>query len=135
MDFAESILDLVGNTPLMRLKRISESDGIQATLLAKVETSNPGGSVKDRAAIAMIDAAERDGLLQPGGTIIEPTSGNTGIGLALVAAVKGYRLVLTMPDTMSEERRSLLLGYGAQLVITPDSKGMHAAIERAEELV
>ena len=102
---------------------------------AKLENFNPGGSVKDRICRAMVEAAERDGLLAPGGTIIEPTSGNTGIGLALVAAVKGYRLVLTMPDTMSEERRALLMAYGAKLVITPDTKGMHAAIRRAEELL
>ena len=101
----------------------------------KLENLNPGGSVKDRICLAMIEGAEREGRLHRGGTIIEPTSGNTGIGLALVAAVKGYRLVLTMPDTMSKERRSLLVGYGAQLVLTPDSKGMHAAVKRAEELV
>jgi cysteine synthase A len=102
---------------------------------AKLENFNPGGSVKDRICLAMVEAAERDGLLRPGGTLIEPTSGNTGIGLALVAAVKGYRLVLTMPDTMSEERRSLLIAYGATLVSTPDTKGMHGAIHRAEELL
>ena len=102
---------------------------------AKLENLNPGGSVKDRICRAMIEAAERDGTLRPGGTIVEPTSGNTGIGLALVAAVKGYRLVLTMPDTMSEERRALLLAYGATLVLTPDTKGMHGAIRRAEELL
>jgi cysteine synthase A len=102
---------------------------------AKLENLNPGGSVKDRICLAMIEGAERDGKLVPGGTIVEPTSGNTGIGLALVAAVKGYRLVLTMPDTMSEERRSLLLAYGATLELTPDSKGMHAAVRRAEELL
>src|SRR5262249_49498150 len=102
---------------------------------AKLESFNPGGSVKDRICLAMVEAAERDGLLRPGGTIIEPTSGNTGIGLALVAAVKGYRLVLTMPDTMSEQRRSLLMAYGATLVLRPDRKGMHGAIHRAEELL
>jgi cysteine synthase A len=102
---------------------------------AKLESCNPGGSVKDRIALAMVEAAERDGQLEPGGTIIEPTSGNTGIGLALVAGVKGYRLVLTMPDTMSEERRGLFSAYGAHLILTPDTKGMHAAIACAEQLL
>src|SRR3954454_8634440 len=119
MEFADSILDLVGNTPLMRFKRISEVDGIRATLLAKVETSNPGGSVKDRAAIAMIDAAERDGLLQPGGTIVEPTSGNTGVGLAIVAAHRGYHCIFVMSDKMSDEKVSLLRAYGAEVVVCP----------------
>src|SRR5207253_10128710 len=96
---------------------------------------NPGGSVKDRICRAMVDAAERDGRLRPGATIIEPTSGNTGIGLALVCAVKGYRLILTMPDTMSEERRSLLAAYGAEMVLTPDTRGMHGAIRKAEEIL
>jgi cysteine synthase A len=132
---ARSPLELIGSTPVVRLSRLPQLSGIGAEVWAKLENMNPGGSVKDRICLAMVEAAERDGLLRPGGTIIEPTSGNTGIGLALVAAVKGYRLVLTMPDTMSEERRSLLLGYGARLVITPDSKGMHAAVQRAEELL
>jgi cysteine synthase len=130
-----SILDLVGSTPVVRLNRLPQLEGLRAEVWAKLENLNPGGSVKDRICLAMIQAAERDGRLRPGGTIIEPTSGNTGIGLALVAAVKGYRLVLTMPDTMSEERRSLLLAYGARLELTPDSKGMHAAVRRAEELI
>jgi len=119
----------------VRLSRLPQLDGIAAEVWAKLENFNPGGSVKDRICLAMIEAAERDGLVRPGGTIIEPTSGNTGIGLALVAAVKGYRLVLTMPDTMSEERRALLIAYGATLVLTPDTKGMHGAIRRAEELL
>jgi cysteine synthase A len=109
--------------------------GVGGEVWAKLENFNPGGSVKDRICLAMVEAAERDGLLRPRGTIIEPTSGNTGIGLALVAAVKGYRLVLTMPDTMSQERRALLVAYGATLVLTPDTKGMHGAIRRAEELL
>ena len=132
---ARSPLDLIGSTPVVRLTRLPQLAGVQAEVWAKLENFNPGGSVKDRICRAMVEAAERDGLLAPGGTIIEPTSGNTGIGLALVAAVKGYRLVLTMPDTMSEERRALLVAYGAKLVITPDTKGMHGAIRRAEELL
>src|SRR5437879_3233415 len=132
---ARTALDLIGSTPAMRLNRLPQLEGVGAQVWAKLENLNPGGSVKDRICRAMIEAAERDGVLTPGGTIIEPTSGNTGIGLALVAAVKGYRLVLTMPDTMSEERRSLLLAYGARLVLTPDTKGMHGAVRRAEELL
>jgi len=119
----------------VRLSRLPQLDGVRAEVWAKLESLNPGGSVKDRICRAMIEQAERDGALRPGGTIIEPTSGNTGIGLALVAAVLGYRLVLTMPDTMSEERRALLVAYGARLELTPDTKGMHAAIRRAEELL
>jgi cysteine synthase A len=130
-----SPLDLIGSTPVVRLRRLPQLDGVGAEVWAKLESLNPGGSVKDRICLSMVEAAERDGHLRPGGTIIEPTSGNTGIGLALVAAVKGYRLVLTMPDTMSEERRSLLVGYGATLVLTPDTKGMHGAIRRAEQLL
>ena len=130
-----SILDLIGSTPVVRLSRLPQLEGVAAEIWAKLENLNPGGSVKDRICLAMIERAERDGRLKPGGTIIEPTSGNTGIGLALVAAVKGYRLVLTMPDTMSEERRSLLAAYGATLELTPDTKGMHAAVRRAEELL
>jgi len=129
------VLDLIGQTPVVLLNRLPQLEGIQAEVWAKLENRNPGGSVKDRICLSMIEAAERSGALVRGGTIIEPTSGNTGIGLALVAAVKGYRLVLTMPDTMSEERRSLLMGYGARLEMTPDSKGMHAAVRRAEELL
>jgi cysteine synthase A len=126
-------LDLVGHTPVVRLNRLPGTG--EAEVWAKLENFNPGGSVKDRICLAMIDAAERAGLIKPGDTIVEPTSGNTGIGLALVCAVKGYHLVLTMPDTMSEERRSLLAAYGAKLVLTPDTRGMHGAIAKAEELV
>jgi len=129
----QSPLELIGNTPVMRLNRLPGPE--HAAVWGKLENMNPGGSVKDRICLSMIEAAERDGRLKPGDTIIEPTSGNTGIGLALVASVKGYRLVLTMPDTMSTERRSLLMAYGAELVLTPDSKGMHAAIRKAEELL
>ena len=132
---ASTALDLIGSTPVVRLSRLPQLDGLRAEVWAKLESLNPGGSVKDRICRAMIEQAERDGALRPGGTIIEPTSGNTGIGLALVAAVLGYRLVLTMPDTMSEERRALLVAYGARLELTPDTKGMHAAIRRAEELL
>jgi cysteine synthase A len=132
---ARSPLDLIGSTPVVKLSRMPQLVGLKAEVWAKLENSNPGGSVKDRICRAMIEAAERDGALRPGGTIVEPTSGNTGIGLALVAAVKGYRLVLTMPDTMSEERRALLAAYGARLELTPDTKGMHGAVRRAEELV
>src|SRR5436190_21884473 len=109
---ARTALDLIGSTPVVRLTRLPQLEGVGAEVWAKLESFNPGGSVKDRICLAMVEAAERDRLLKPGGTIIEPTSGNTGIGLALVAAVKGYRLVLTMPDTMSEERRALLMAYG-----------------------
>jgi cysteine synthase A len=129
---AHSPLDLVGHTPVLRLNRIATAD--DATVWAKLENYNPGGSVKDRICLAMVEKAERDGRLKPGDTIVEPTSGNTGIGLALVCAVKGYSLILTMPDTMSEERRSLLAAYGAKLVLTPDTRGMHGAIAKAEEL-
>jgi cysteine synthase A len=132
---ASAALDLIGSTPVVRLSRLPQLDGVRAEMWAKLESLNPGGSVKDRICRAMIEQAERDGQLRPGGTIIEPTSGNTGIGLALVASVLGYRLVLTMPDTMSEERRALLVAYGARLELTPDTKGMHAAIRRAEELL
>ena len=132
---ARSPLELIGSTPVVRLSRLPELEDVSGQVWAKLENFNPGGSVKDRICLAMIEAAERNGALRPGGTIIEPTSGNTGIGLALVASVKGYRLVLTMPDTMSEERRALLAAYGATLVLTPDTKGMHGAIRRAEELL
>src|SRR5499433_4420757 len=132
---ARTPLDLIGSTPVVRLSRMPQLEGVGAQVWAKLENLNPGGSVKDRICRAMIESAEREGALTPGGTIIEPTSGNTGIGLALVAAVKGYRLVLTMPDTMSEERRSLLQAYGARLVLSPDTKGMHGAIHKAEELL
>jgi len=129
---ASSPLELVGRTPVVRLNRIpGEND---AQIWAKLENFNPGGSVKDRICLAMVERAEREGKLKPGGTIVEPTSGNTGIGLAMVASVKGYKLILTMPDTMSEERRSLLAAYGAKLVLTPDTRGMHGAVAKAEEL-
>ena len=127
----DNILSAIGNTPLVRIKRMNHG---QAEVLAKLEYFNPGGSLKDRTALAMIESAERSGLLPPGGLIIEPTSGNTGIGLALVAAVKGYRLILTMPDTMSIERRKLLAAYGAELILTEGAKGMKGAIAKAEEL-
>lgn len=131
----ESALDLVGGTPILRLKRYSEKRGVTAaTILGKLEYLNPAGSVKDRIALAMIEDAEKKGLLQPGATIIEPTSGNTGIGLAAVAAAKGYKAVLTLPDTMSIERRNLLKAYGAELVLTEGAKGMKGAIAKADEL-
>src|SRR5256884_8992752 len=122
---ARSPLDLIGSTPVVRLTRLPQLDGVGSQLWAKLENFNPGGSVKDRICRAMVEAAERDGRLRPGATIIEPTSGNTGIGLALVCAVKRYKLILTMPDTMSEERRSLLNAYGATMILTPDTRGMH----------
>ncbi len=131
---ARTPLDLIGSTPVVQLARLPQLAGVKGTIWAKLENCNPSGSVKDRICRAMVERAEREGQLRPGGTIVEPTSGNTGIGLSLVAAVKGYRLVLTMPETMSEERRSLFIGYGARLVLTPDSKGMHAAVARAEAL-
>jgi cystathionine beta-synthase len=136
MEAADSILDLVGNTPLVRLRRLSESEGLRCTLLAKVETGNPGGSVKDRVAIAMVDAAERDGLLQPGGTIVEPTSGNTGAGLAIVAAQRGYRCIFVMSDKMSDEKIALLRAYGAEVVVCPtavppeDPRSYYSTAER-----
>ena len=130
----DSILDLVGKTPMVELKRIEEKEGLQAKLIAKVESFNPAGSVKDRIAKAMIEDAEAKGLLKEGSVIIEPTSGNTGIGLAAAATVKGYRMILTMPETMSVERRNLLKAYGAELVLTDGKKGMKGSIEKAEEL-
>ena len=128
------LTELIGNTPLMEVKKIEESEGLKARVLVKIESFNPGGSVKDRIALAMIEDAEKKGLLQPGGLIIEPTSGNTGIGLAWVASVKGYQLILTMPETMSVERQNLLKALGATLVLTPGSEGMKGAIRKAEEL-
>ena len=126
------ILGMIGSTPLVEISKKLNKGG--ARVLAKVEFFNPGGSVKDRAALAMIDAAERDGTLKPGATIIEPTSGNTGVGLALVSAVRGYRLILTMPETMSVERRKLAAAYGAEVVLTPGADGMKGAIAKAEAL-
>ncbi len=128
-----SILDLIGSTPVVRLRSLPGKN--DAEVWAKMECFNPGGSVKDRICLNMVETAEHEGKLKPGATIVEPTSGNTGIGLALTAAVKGYRLILTMPDTMSEERRSLLAAYGARLILTPDTKGMGGAIHKAEELL
>ncbi|MBO5054809.1 MAG: cysteine synthase A [Lachnospiraceae bacterium] len=131
----ESSLELIGGTPILKLNRYTEKAGVKgATILAKLEYLNPAGSVKDRIALAMIEDAEKKGILKPGATIIEPTSGNTGIGLAAVAAAKGYKTILTLPETMSVERRNLLKAYGAQLVLTEGSKGMKGAIAKAEEL-
>ncbi|MDD7643258.1 MAG: cysteine synthase A [bacterium] len=131
----ESALELVGGTPILKASRYAKKAGAEgATILAKLEYLNPAGSVKDRIALAMIEDAEKSGLLKPGATIIEPTSGNTGIGLAAVAAAKGYRAILTLPDTMSVERRNLLKAYGAELVLTEGAKGMKGAIAKAEEL-
>lgn len=131
----ESSLELIGGTPILKLNRYTEKAGIKdATILAKLEYLNPAGSVKDRIALAMVEDAEKKGLLKPGATIIEPTSGNTGIGLAAVAAAKGYHAILTLPDTMSIERRNLLKAYGAELVLTEGAKGMKGAIAKAEEL-
>lgn len=134
-EIKESALELIGNTPLLKLNRYSAKAGVEgATILAKLEYLNPAGSVKDRIALAMIEDAEQKGLLKPGATIIEPTSGNTGIGLAAVATAKGYKAILTLPDTMSVERRNLLKAYGAELVLTEGAKGMKGAIAKAEEL-
>lgn len=127
--------ELIGHTPLVRLLRTEKALGLRARLLVKLESFNPGGSVKDRVALSMLDAAEAEGRLAPGAVIIEPTSGNTGIGLALVAAARGYRVMLVMPETMSAERRQLMQAYGAELVLTPGEKGMAGAIERAEALL
>ena len=127
-------LELVGNTPLVEVVNIEKKLGLEASVLVKLEYFNPAGSVKDRVARAMIEDAEEKGILKPGSVIIEPTSGNTGIGLASIAAVKGYRMILTMPDTMSIERRNILKAYGAELVLTEGAAGMQGAIDRAEEL-
>jgi cysteine synthase len=132
MSIAENITELVGHTPLVRLGRVAEGAG--ADVIAKLEYFNPGGSVKDRIGVAMLDAAEEAGLIKPDTIILEPTSGNTGIALAMVAAARGYKLVLTMPDTMSNERRILLRAYGAELVLTPGKEGMPGAIAKAEEM-
>lgn len=129
-----SLLSLVGHTPLLEVQRIARAERLKARLIVKLECFNPGGSVKDRVALAMIEDAEERGLLRPGGVVIEPTSGNTGIGLAWVASMKGYRLILTMPDTMSRERQSLLSALGATLVLTPGGEGMAGAIRKANQL-
>lgn len=134
MKIATNLLDLVGHTPLMELAAYSHLYGLERPLLAKLEMFNPSGSVKARTALAMIEDAEVRGVLAPGSTLVEPTSGNTGIGLAMVARVKGYRLILTMPETMSLERRNLLRAYGAELVLTPGSEGMAGSVAKAEEL-
>ena len=131
---AKQLTELIGQTPLLELNKFSKSHGIETPIIVKVEFFNPGGSVKDRIALAMIEDAEKKGLLKPGATIIEPTSGNTGVGLALVAAVKGYKLVLTMPETMSIERRNLVKAYGAEVKLTSGAAGMAGAIKAAEEL-
>ena len=131
---AKQLTELVGNTPLLELNKFSKAKGIDTPVIAKVEFFNPGGSVKDRIALAMIEDAEQRGLLKPGATIIEPTSGNTGVGLALISAVKGYKLILTMPDTMSIERRNLVKAYGATVQLTPGKDGMPGAIRAAEAL-
>lgn len=131
---AKQMTDLIGKTPLVALNKYSAFRGLKTPLVAKVEFFNPGGSVKDRIALGMVEAAEKDGILKPGATIIEPTSGNTGVGLALVAAVKGYKLILTMPETMSVERRNLVKAYGAKVELTPGKDGMNGAIKAAEKL-
>jgi cysteine synthase A len=131
---AKQLTDLIGNTPLLELSKFSKAKGLDTPIIAKVEYFNPGGSVKDRIALAMIEDAEKKGLLKPGATIIEPTSGNTGVGLALVSAVKGYKLILTMPETMSVERRNLVKAYGAEVRLTSGKDGMPGAIKAAEEL-
>ena len=131
---AKKLTELIGQTPLLQLNKFSKAMGLMTPIIAKVEFFNPGGSVKDRIALAMIEDAEAQGLLKPGATIIEPTSGNTGVGLALVSAVKGYHLILTMPETMSIERRNLVKAYGAEVRLTPGKEGMTGAIRAAEEL-
>ena len=129
---SEKVIEQIGNTPLLRLAKL-ESPG-SAAVYGKAEFFNPGGSVKDRICLSMIEAAERDGALKPGMTVVEPTSGNTGIGLSMICAIKGYKLVLTMPDTMTVERRRLLAAYGAELILTPGAQGMRGAVQKAEEL-
>ena len=132
MKIAENILDLIGNTPLVKINKLNK-EGF-STVVAKVESFNPAGSIKDRPALNMIEEAERQGLLTPGAVVIEPTSGNTGIGLAMVCAVKGYKMILTMPETMSIERRKLLQAYGAEIILTDGDKGMQGAVDKAMEL-
>ena len=134
MAIYSSVTELIGNTPMLSLSRFAAAEGVTATLLAKLEAQNPAGSAKDRVALAMIEDAERRGLIQKGATLIEPTSGNTGIGLAAIAAARGYRAVIVMPDSMSVERRQLMAAYGAEVVLTPGAEGMKAAIARAESL-
>jgi cysteine synthase len=133
MNINNNVIETIGKTPLIRLNKLTQ--GLNATVIAKTESRNPGGSVKDRISAAMIEEAEKQGILKPGATLVEPTSGNTGVGLAMVAAVKGYKLILTMPETMSVERRNLLKAYGAQLVLTPGPDGMGGAIKKAEEII
>ena len=134
MPIFNTITELIGNTPLVKLNKFAKNRNTKANIIAKVEFFNPGGSVKDRVGLAMIEDAERKGILKAGGTIIEPTSGNTGVGLSLVGAVKGYKVILTMPETMSIERRKLAAAYGTEIVLTPGSQGMKGAIAKAEEL-
>ena len=130
----QNLLSLIGNTPLMEVQNIAREENLKARVIVKIESRNPGGSVKDRIALAMVEDAEKEGLLKPGGTLIEPTSGNTGIGLAWVASVKGYKLILTMPETMSTERMKLLKALGATLVLTPGNEGMAGSVAKAREL-
>lgn len=135
MKINKSITELIGQTPMLELTNYERELGLSAKIVAKLEMFNPSGSIKDRAAVAMINSAENEGILKPGGTIIEPTSGNTGIGLAMIAAARGYKIILTMPETMSVERRNLLRAYGAEIVLTEGAKGMKGAIAKAEELI
>ena len=134
MAIAKSLTELIGNTPLLELGKFSKSKGLETPVIAKIEYFNPGGSVKDRIALAMVEDAEKKGILKPGATIIEPTSGNTGVGLALISAVKGYHLILTMPETMSIERRNLVKAYGAEVRLTSGKEGMAGAIKAANDL-
>lgn len=134
MKIAYSLTELIGHTPLLEVRNIEQAEALKGRVLVKIESFNPGGSIKDRAALSMIDTAEKAGIIKPGATIIEPTSGNTGIGLAWISSVKGYHLILTMPESMSIERRKLLQALGATLILTPAAEGMKGAIARAEEL-